>query len=963
MATTNVQSVPFKNEWCTSENFGAGGASRRLVDITREYSDQTVIWQGMVYHNARIIAERTNAQRVVDIGAGAGQKLITFFNDIDIELFQVDWTDNREKQSDVKMPEFVKANFEDVLDLENLCKRFSDNTPTTFILSDVIEHLEDPRMILRVLRSLLKCHPNNRLVLSTPDRDRIDGKLSSSLPDNPTHVRQWTAVELERSLKSGCFVVEDIKYVPENQFDELDRTILVELSCSEKAHRKILEEMSLPAPSDHLVVTTEHSQALYTGGIGTYYKVSEQITGLPRLILFVGGHGLPSDWSQFCAKNRWMHVSLMCGNSTATLHEASHYRHDEILEATLAAIFLYDQIKLIEYQDFSGIGAVIAQAKRARLIPESVCILAYAHGSHLYLDNAAQNINRYRELEIDVRERISMELADVVAFPSKFLRDLYIETGQLDISNHRLQPYPIYISESPIIDTQYSKIDTIVFYGKHTKQKGYFDFCDAVVNLLSDRTKPCTHQIREIVILGSTSPDPRLFDFPEVKISYGVFPHSEVLKILDDLSKRSLVVLPYKGDNHPLSLFEVVSSGSQLLAYRAGGIPEQIPNELHDRTLCNPNSADLAKGIEKAISLSFWDRCCLIRDIKELTSEMYKIHSDNYMSFIDELKNSSVRPYATESGEITVIMPNYNGEKLFLADAFFGLGNSFRRPDHILVIDDCSSEPNYNTLLETIKQADKLSIRVIRNSENLGLAQTRNVGLNDCTTEYVCAHDNDNILLNRFLQLACRVMDLDPTIDAVTCWTRAFHDGDDWQSAQTTTIDYSFRPIGPDIGMGMTNNVFGDAMAVYRTSTLKEFGGWDGTSKAMWEDWQLFLKLAANGKKILVIPKELILYRVRKNSMLRTYPEFDAWMRISKSIPSVPDNNRFGLMRALIQPNWRQLQAENDRLSSEVHRMSLIENSWSWRIVRRFPGVLSKFPRIRATLKYIGRSVAKFIRK
>lgn len=983
--------VPYTNVWCPSRNFGAGGKLRRLVDITRAYSDQGVVWQDAVYAEARKIAERTGAQRIVDIGSGGGQKLNTFFKDLSLHLIQVDWADNRERILDVELPEFVQANFEDVLDIEILGKKFSDSIPTLFIFSDVIEHLEDPRPLLRVLRVLLKRHPSNRLVLSTPDRDRIDGKYSTSLPDNPTHIRQWTLPELKLALEAGCFVIEAINHIPDNQFDDYDRTVLVELSCNEEAHRKALAAMSLPAPSDHLVITTEHASALRTGGIGTYYQLAEKITEKRRLVLFVGGHGLPEEWAQFCGSQGWMHVSPLNGRADANYREICNYQHHDILEATLSAIFLYDQVKLIEYQDYCGIGALIAQAKHARLIPKNICLLAYAHGSHLYLDNASEEINRGRELEIDIRERISMELADVVAFPSSFLRELYLETGQLAIKDHVLQPYPISLSNSKIVDTDYSKITTLVFYGKHSKQKGYFDFCDAVVELLSDRANNCAHQIKKIVILGSVSPDNRLFNLPGIEVSCGIYQHSEVISLLDSLSKCSLVVLPYKGDNHPLSLFEVMSSGSQLLAYCAGGLPEQIPHALHDKLLCNPNAQDLAKGIEKAINLSFWDRCCLIRDTKELTTQNYKIHSESYKKFIDQLKISPDIIQPAKSGDITVIIPNYNGTRSYLEDAFFGIRNSFRRPDHIFVIDDCSTQHNYDILKNVVEKANDLPIEVIRNHKNLGLAATRNIGLDSCATEYICAHDNDNILLNRFLQLACRIMDADQTIDAVTCWTRAFHDGDEWQSAHTTTIDFSFRPIGSDIGLGLTQNVFGDAMAVYRTSTLKQFGGWDGTSKAMWEDWQLFLKLAANGRKILVIPKEMILYRVRKNSMLRTYPEFDAWMRIVQTLPAIPDNNRFGLIRALVQPNWRQFQTENERLSSEIQRLcseserlsseiqelhsdndiflgemqrlSMIERSWSWRIVKRPLAMLAKFPRIRGVLKFVGRRAAKLFRK
>ncbi len=827
--------------------------------------------------------------------------------------------------------------------------------------------MDDPRIILRILRSLLKRNPDNRLVLSTPDRERIDGKHSSSVPDNPTHIRQWTASELERALISGCFIVESIKHVPENQFDDLNRTILTELSCNEEAHHKALAAMNLPAASDHLVITTEHSRAQKTGGIGTYYEISEHSTGMPRLILYVGGAGLPEHWSEYCGKEGWMHVAALNGRADATYNEVSSINHHAILDAVFTVIFLYDQIKLIEYQDYLGIGSVVAQAKRAGLIPNSIFILAYAHGNHLYLDNAAGEINRFRPLENDVRERISLELADLVAFPSVFLRDLYLNIGQLKISNHVLQPYPIELSNDAIVDTDYSKVSTLVFYGKHSKQKGYFDFCEAVVQLLSKKTNNCTHQIKKVVILGSVEPDPRLFEFPGVEINYGIFPHNEVIDLLHKLSKSSLVVLPYKGDNHPLSLFEVMSSGSQLLAYRAGGLPEQIPQELHDKLLCNPNAEDLAQAIETAVGLSFWDRCCLIRDTKVLTTKRYEAHSQQYRNFIESLKVSSDHPIPQTCGGVSVIIPNYNGERHYLEDALFGIRNSFRRPDAIFIIDDCSTDRSFEILSDVSAETTDLPIRVLRNPTNKGLAGTRNVGLSQCTTEYVCAHDNDNILHNRFLEIACRIMDLNPSIDAVTCWTRGFSDGDDWQAEHTTTLDYSYRPIGPDIGLGLTQNTFGDAMAVYRTATLKKIGGWDASSKSMWEDWQLFLKLTANGHNILVIPKELILYRVRKNSMMRTYPEFNGWMRISNTLPMIPDNYRFGLLRALVLPDWRAFSSENNYLTVEVHRLTdrlnLIENSWTWRISKQLIALLSKFPRLRAVLKFGGRNVAKVLRR
>jgi GT2 family glycosyltransferase/glycosyltransferase involved in cell wall biosynthesis len=959
-------------------NFGAGGDSRNVVDISSPYSDSTVIWQQSVYDFAHEVASVTGAKRVVDVGVGGGQKLLRTFQNFEADYLQVDWADNREKIVGQKQAPFFRANFEDPTDVDALRSHLQSDVPTLMIFSDVVEHLRDIRIIMRAFRRILRQNPNNRLIISTPDRGRVDGLNSEEIPDNPAHVRQWTTDEFRQMLESCGFKVENLDLVAQNQWDSFNRTIVAEISCDDAFYAHFLTANGLPQPSDHLIVTSEHSSALSTGGIGTYYHVAEEHSKNRRLVLYSGGGGLPDDgsWVAFARNSGWLHAADLCGRSNVS-RGALSIDPDEVLNALQIVLFLYDEIRLIEYQDYMGIGYRIAQAKRAGMLPANIFVMAYAHGNHGYLDNAAGHVSKERPLSMDVKERLSVELADCVVFPTAFMRDLYLKTLGFKPRRHALQPYPADLHKVEIVDIEFGKINTIAFYGKPTPQKGYPEFCDAMVKLFTDRKY--THvarQIKNIVVLGTKTPDERLERLPNVTVSGNVYGRSDVVRRLHDLSENALVILPYKADNHPLSIFEVVDSKCQFVAFRAGGVPEQLPSELHSELLCEPNADSLLEAISTNVVLSFWDRVSLIRRTRDGVVEKYKRHSQDYLAMIESFKSEKQAPTGDE-GDVDFIVTNYNGDPSHIEEAIFGISNSFKAPNQVIFVDDCSTPLNFAILEHASEKLLRSKAKIVRNATNLGLAGARNVGLQHVTAKYVCTHDNDDVLLNGFVSLACRILDENPEVDVVTCFDRAFNDGDDWRGERTITNDYVYRPVGMDFGLGLSENPFGPALAVFRTETLRQMGGWDDSSKGTWEDWQLFLKMAGLGKQIWVIPRVGFLYRVRQSSMLRTYPTFPGWMRIAKSIPGIPDNQRYSTIRSVLTPldqfmteratffaqsgamnttishmlsEKDALLGEIQRLNGELHQFHVLELSIAWRMVQKVRLAVNRHPRLKMIL-------------
>jgi GT2 family glycosyltransferase len=288
-----------------------------------------------------------------------------------------------------------------------------------------------------------------------------------------------------------------------------------------------------------------------------------------------------------------------------------------------------------------------------------------------------------------------------------------------------------------------------------------------------------------------------------------------------------------------------------------------------------------------------------------------------------------------------VIVPNYNGPDRFFEDLTRGLHHAHRRPVEVVFIDDASDAEGLARLHRAAEAMAPVPARVIASPENRGPAHARNLGIAAIATPYVCAHDNDNIVGNRFFELACRILDENPDVAAVTAWMHMFYDGQDWSVHGPDPTAQLYRPVGPDVGLGFQENCFGDALAVYRTDAVRAMGGWDTSTQGRREDRQLFLRLTASGRQVLVLPMVAFFYRVHPRSRMRTIPEFDGWIGLGRALPGLPRNQAFGLVRATnTPPAIAPVPVSDDvpppaepspDVAALAARLEAIESSTTWR--------------------------------
>ena len=179
--------------------------------------------QAPVYRWAAEVARTPEVRTVLDVGCGSARKLV----DLVAPHAHVVGCDQASGIRRARREAPDLALVEGDLDDPATWERALGHRPDLVICADVIEHLADPARLLDRLRDL--CGPTGLLLLSTPDRSRLDGAPQGGPPRNPRHVREWTAAEMEALLVAHGLGVRERRHLLPRRYSlsvaELRRTV------------------------------------------------------------------------------------------------------------------------------------------------------------------------------------------------------------------------------------------------------------------------------------------------------------------------------------------------------------------------------------------------------------------------------------------------------------------------------------------------------------------------------------------------------------------------------------------------------------------------------------------------------------------------------------------------------------------------------------------------------------------
>lgn len=172
---------------------------------------RSYLHQFAVYKWAEKIIRHNNVQTVMDVGCGFAAKL--------------EWLSKKCPQCSfygIDQPNAVKLCEEKYsfgkwmgVDFENN-PRVPEIKADLAISSDVIEHLENPDLLLEYLKRVVK--PGGFILISTPERALLRGENCLRSP-NPYHVREWDKKELGQYIQSHDFDILEHRVLPAIRFN------------------------------------------------------------------------------------------------------------------------------------------------------------------------------------------------------------------------------------------------------------------------------------------------------------------------------------------------------------------------------------------------------------------------------------------------------------------------------------------------------------------------------------------------------------------------------------------------------------------------------------------------------------------------------------------------------------------------------------------------------------------------
>lgn len=733
------------------------------------------------------------------------------------------------------------------------------------ISAGFLADLADPRPFLLAIKRF--CCETGRPVLFVHGAD--EGRF-----------RKWTSTQFGAFLDAGGFTA-----TREDRKGAITARIVMLSEASYRDHLARLELSAELAHSDLLLVTTEDASIRPTGGIGTYTSNIKAIDSKVSVLF------CDIDLPISAAKDGRTFLPRMFGEQSS---KECFFDGLGLLESLYCVLFLLPNLAIVEIQDYKSIGFRIVQAKRTGCLPAWLKVRIFMHGSIDYVkygaqDEGAMNYTPYEAAQA-IRDCYLFKHADECYAPSSYLgRQLLQEEFGYEPANLSITRLPFDLDL--VRDTghiAYRKIKRIVFVGKYNQLKGWPDFV-AAIEALGESEK--LRDIDEIVSLGPLAPSKedrvRLAKYAAYKDMH--LTHAQLIEFTQTHVADSLFVVPSRGENYPFVILEQLLMGTLLVAYNTGGAIEVVDDAAHVAHFFSaPNPTALQRKMAELLATEPVDyEAVLNRSRQRIRQRQCDINA--WWSRSDRQETGRTWPTLdTERAcDLTVVVPVYNTDFALLGELLRSVSASRLLPKEVILVDDGSREDYAVQLHEQAVEAlgEGMPLRIHR-QHNRGLAGARNAGLGLSRSEFTFFIDSDDVLLRNTLERAVTALRADPSLLAATGFAIHFTHIDDLKNgAEALREGWFWKALGvPEArALSLLENQYITSNVMVRTQPIREFGGWDESDRAVWEDWAFYARLAWSGKRFSLIPSAGYLYRNTPASMSKTYNRYFGRRRLVRN--------------------------------------------------------------------------------
>jgi glycosyltransferase involved in cell wall biosynthesis len=204
---------------------------------------------------------------------------------------------------------------------------------------------------------------------------------------------------------------------------------------------------------------------------------------------------------------------------------------------------------------------------------------------------------------------------------------------------------------------------------------------------------------------------------------------------------------------------------------------------------------------------------------------------------------------------ISVVMTAYNEEQ-YIADAIDSVLNQKFDDFELIIVDDNSTDGTLEIVQEYKRRCKK--VKVIMNERNQGQSISRNKALKSSSGDYIAIMDADDISTENRLNIQHKL--LENNDDVFLCGSSCIKITEDGEEIGETNV-----PPNPEKKLP-EENVMIHPSIMFRNNGQVEYRDKFEYS----QDYDLYLRLISNGKKLVNTERPLIKYRITPNSVTQS---------------------------------------------------------------------------------------------
>ena len=224
---------------------------------------------------------------------------------------------------------------------------------------------------------------------------------------------------------------------------------------------------------------------------------------------------------------------------------------------------------------------------------------------------------------------------------------------------------------------------------------------------------------------------------------------------------------------------------------------------------------------------------------------------------------------------ISVIMSVYNGEK-YLVQAIDSILNQTYQNFEFIIIDDCSTD-NSSHILQEYAQKDS-RIKIIKKEKNIGIKgfiENLNLGISIAKGKYIARMDQDDVSLPERFQKQVDFLENNPEITLV--------------GAQLNLVNEQNKITGEAIAAlhhrDIVKRITSQIQLFHPVIMFRKDQNIQYREKFLYcEDYDLYLNLITQGKKLANINEKLLHYRILESSISRKGDNFVKKLMVEKAL-------------------------------------------------------------------------------